>query len=356
MNLKKVILVMAVLFCISYFYNKSNGRDIVAEMKQAAAEGWEEGWNGEINSGAGEVQQNSEPATTSPHQSQNVNKGMSDEEYMSKPITARICLDEYIRRNKVPVISFYERNRFDEIFQNALNSMNQYEVPIYFPGMPDQEAKARYETAFVDNDKKGFPIRMSRNKYEIGTPDTWDSCNFLFYGKPDSTKGGDKLEGDGVLFEYTNIGSYKFFRVVYIGEFEDGRYNGYGQAYYAPDSYNTYDKYILDSYGDRLQEGVYEAMNYLEYEGKFKNGKYNGKGNRYEYLDSESRYMVMFAQQPNFNPEDYDIPAEGFDEKFNQVQKLTREVVVYTGSFSDGYDDNVKLYVNGQETDPEDFQ
>lgn len=351
MNKKNIIIGFMVLFVISYFYNKSHGRDIIAEIKQAAVEGWEEGYNGEISSAPDNIQQSSEAETSKPLE----DKRMSDEEYMSRPITARITLDEYIRRNNVPVVNFSNRAKFDEIFQNALTSMNNYGIPIYTSGMSDQEAVTRYETAFTDTDKKGLPICSSGNKYKVGSQKNWQNCDYIFYGNAKSREGGEKLTGEGIIFHQTNIGSYSFMRIVYMGELKDGYYSGYGQAYYAPDDYSTYDRYILDSYGDRLQEGVYEAMNYLEYEGKFKKGKYNGRGNRYEYLDSESRYMVMLAQQPDFKPENYGIAKADFDIKFNEILKLTREVAVYTGTFSYGEDKNTKLYVYGQETDPKDY-
>lgn len=351
MNKKDIIIGFIVLFVISYIYTKSQGRDLIAEIKQAAAEGWEESYNVDVSSEPDNIQQSSEEEVYKPPEG----KMMSDEEYMSRPITARITLDEYIRRNNVPVISFSKRAKFDEIFQNALTSMNNYGIPIYTSGMPDQEAAARYETAFTDTDKKGLPIYSSGNKYKVGSQKNWENCDYIFYGNAKSREGGEKLTGEGVIFNQTNIGSYKFMRIVYMGELKDGYYSGYGQAYYAPDDYSTYDRYILDSYGDRLQEGVYESMNYLEYEGEFKKGKYSGRGNRYEYLDSESRYMVMLAQQPDFNPENYGLAKADFDIKFNEMLKLTREVAIYTGTFSYGEDKNTNLYVYGRIADPKDY-
>jgi hypothetical protein len=92
--------------------------------------------------------------------------------------------------------------------------------------------------------------------------------NYIYYGETRD----NKPHGEGVLYTYSSSNFLSKVMVpLYIGDFKDGMFNGYGTEFMlASKYYNDVFGYYggLDEYG----------LVFPVYEGYFKNGKYNGEG------------------------------------------------------------------------------
>lgn len=92
-----------------------------------------------------------------------------------------------------------------------------------------------------------------------------------------------------VLFTTNNE---PFIVPKYIGEFEDGRFNGYGILFASDTAYNEDARY----------------MSFIKYEGYFKEGKFEGKGNLYSFAAASA---------------------------FKEIAELSNSILVYSGTFED---------------------
>jgi hypothetical protein len=359
MSKKDVIIGFAVLFGISYGYNKVyKHRDIIKDSAEIAATAWDEGYNEAESTGAV-----SEAAGQPVETAQETNTGLSDEEYLSMPITVRNYLDEYIQRNGIPVKTFSQRSKFNERLQDAVSKIDQYSLPLYnylgYSGILNEYEILQYgQEAFASPDTAGLPIEKYAGSYCVGNADRWDDCDYVFYGDVKSTASLDKLTGSGVIIEQKNMYHVPLWRIVYIGELKDGVYSGYGQQYYAPDEYNRFEEYLMALNGEdtvNLQKGMLTYCNYLEYEGEFEKGKYSGNGNCYEYMSSSNRAFIAYITGPDVDEEMKKSLAEDCDQdKLQKYIDMSREVAVYTGTFKKGNAKKIKCYVLGQSVDPED--
>ena len=71
---------------------------------------------------------------------------------------------------------------------------------------------------------------------------------------------------------------------MYIGTFEDGKFNGYGLMFAEPSSDDTNVLYNLSTRGigdATFQNFNYASVNYVSFEGEFEDGMPNGEGNNF---------------------------------------------------------------------------
>ncbi len=155
---------------------------------------------------------------------------------------------------------------------------------------------------------------------------TLEESNYYYWGELNKSKQPD---GYGVIFEGNELSveEDREYSIKYIGEFKDGRYNGYGAEFVGADEYT--DGY--DSYGDFYSN--LPVMNYIEYEGYFEDGERKGDGIEI-YCDAGS---LLGRIDGNYQLEDV------FDQLVKEINYF-----FYIGSFKDGtYDGNIKIYFAG---------
>lgn len=115
----------------------------------------------------------------------------------------------------------------------------------------------------------------------------------------------NRPHGTGCIYKvispsYTGIfhgnNTVAYLMKVYDGEFEKGKFEGYGRKYYSVESIID----VEDEYGMRyeyarllefyvsltndIQDNIFLSLSPVIYEGEFKNGEYSGEGNYYEYV------------------------------------------------------------------------
>jgi len=131
----------------------------------------------------------------------------------------------------------------------------------------------------------------------------------------------NRPDGIGGLYRKSYDGDKMF--PIYLGEWEDGQYNGYGQIYTGP-------------YGDT-------RYSLISYEGIFEDNKPNGEGIDY-YIEAPSY----------FEKEKYNITyAENFDERLKadgNVKKFVNSVLIFEAKIDrdSGYAKGKEYYKNGE--------
>lgn len=214
----------------------------------------------------------------------NVNVSLSEEG--SKEF-ALLFHDAYVNQFQIDIISFGQRNRV----------------------LSKAESLLRTEPHFL----KSEGALLQESYYSI----TSDFSGSLYYGDLKN----NKPNGLGVICDAVT-GVY-----TYIGNFENGRYSGYGISF-SNTSIETGNIQMAMQNGEISQETadalIYYASNFVTYEGEWKNGKRDGRGNEY-----------MISSEVD-NP-----PLEGF-----WAGDLYPRI--YAGNFSkDKYDGEGKMFLSG---------
>lgn len=133
---------------------------------------------------------------------------------------------------------------------------------------------------------------------------------------------GNTPDGIGVLYEEGYLG--KELLPVYIGEWEDGKYSGYGQLYVAPNGY--YKPHVIT------------------FEGYFENNKPSGKG-----ID----YMVIPPRAEDKNGSLNLTYGENFNERYKvdgEVKKFVDGVLIFSADIDreSGYAKGKEYYKDGK--------
>jgi len=176
---------------------------------------------------------------------------------------------------------------------------------------------------------------LGADRYKL----TAESSNYVYNG---STK-DNYADGFGVLLKYSDFGygaievDGRYYNIVYIGHFEEGRFSGYGLKFYEPDGNEHAIFKNRCSYEPTSEEylAYYHGwLNYAEYEGMFKNGKKNGLGNSY-YADLELRsYLPDIAVETTISDVQYDeliIGSFENDEANGKCKVYTVGTLIYDG-------------------------
>lgn len=172
--------------------------------------------------------------------------------------------------------------------------------------------------------------------------------------------------------------------ITYMGEFKNGRKNGYGVQFYIPDSfyipqtvYNLAENKAVNSgidvyeplseeyyfayeyefgggYSDEYTKAVHDnydsimhnLVNIPIYEGNFKDNKFSGKGN---YSCHFVGFVDEFDYTKSQDSEGFRIAdSEIISKCFEKNDYLMMYAGLYVGTFSNGKPTNAKLYEDGE--------
>ncbi|WP_405117838.1 hypothetical protein MHB43_20165 [Paenibacillus sp. FSL H8-0317] len=209
--------------------------------------------------------------------------------------------------------------------------------------------KDRFSEAKVSKITNGERMFLkSENKYWnlFGDPyykRTLEYENYIYYGETRDSK----PHGEGVLYTYSYSNFLNKVMVpLYIGDFKDGMFNGYGTEFMlASEYYNDVFGYYggLDEYG----------LVFPVYEGYFKNGKYHGEGilsliDEKSSTDEPSNLLKYYKVNK--------LAIESFEKKFEKSEELyyfpdmpiLKTSVRDIGEFKDGKLNGDGKQYNGQ--------
>lgn len=198
---------------------------------------------------------------------------------------------EYANQNDIEITNFRQRKNVLELAtKDNIGDILDKSVPV--------EEKSKF---FSDN---------------IGYKKTLDDSNFYYYGDLDKDS---RPNGWGVLFKYDSNGMN--YIVKYIGEFNEGYFDGYGikslDAYIAGIGDIPVESVLLDEESSIIiQKGEY-------YEGYFKEGFENGDGIRYTKSLESNDYS-------------FDIGEFKKDTWNGQMKVYHGNVLIYDGETKNG--------------------
>lgn len=235
------------------------------------------------------------------------------------PYMSRDYLEEYIKENNIEVYSFKESNKVQKYVENCS------EDPV-----------------FIEKIKK-----VGRNPY-YGI--TKNNPEFLYIGqvkknKPDGIGAilkpveviiDSENEEKAYVTEYEGYTEEVYYVRTYIGEFKDGRPEGYGIEFSVPgDSDYIMQPVDMKIYkGEKIQEGIFESANPRKYEGKFKNGQYSGKGNEFVYMGT------YWEGGEGINIEDYSEYLGENEKKNDKIEDYltgaNQDIIIYSGTYKKG--------------------
>lgn len=153
--------------------------------------------------------------------------------------------------------------------------------------------------------------------------------------------------------------------VTYIGEFKDGRKNGYGIQFYIPDRmyvsrivekkvgemlYNEGIDSDSENYNEKYREYydmLFQGMvNIPIYEGEFKNNRFSGKGN---YSSPYTTIVDEFGFESVDDKDDFrSLDAQIFHNYFEKKDAFMMDVGLYVGTFDNNKPVNAKCYEFGK--------
>ena len=192
-----------------------------------------------------------------------------------------------------------------------------------------------------DNPPEMVPVQPKGGLFsELQYRVTDEKTGYMYQGETDRDGYPD---GIGILYH----GSFKddIPTIVYVGNFEEGYYNGYGLLFSEPDGE---DSAILLSWvsdpndKDTLSALYYSFVNYVTYEGTFKEGSVKGKGNQfYCSLSTELNTLDFFGKE--LIPENiiYTTKVGEFTKFQNgkvdgKAKEYAGGALIYDGEFKDG--------------------
>ena len=113
----------------------------------------------------------------------------------------------------------------------------------------------------------------------------------------------NRPDGIGYIIELQSDDLFVYLNSVYLGNFVDGYYNGYGLLYKCPDGNEIYEYKYYRNYPDdeTFYNGEYrEWLNHVCYEGYFSDGVRSGQGNTYaiEPVTQYDAYYFSFGEIP----------------------------------------------------------
>lgn len=194
-------------------------------------------------------------------------------------------LVDYIDDHKIKI----PKERYKSQMKKALKDDSEM-IAVEISG----SEKVRYSaTAFVS--EYYYVGKMKDN-----VPDGWGKIIRIvtaeeqdYYGCPivdlDSTEWGVSEEDEAIPL------------LVYVGEFEDGYYSGYGWKYADPFEYKEiYEREIGYDYvkaSDDIMQNILTSCNPIEYMGEFKKGLYDGEGVLVSYAAREIPFEMTAEDQ-----------------------------------------------------------
>ncbi len=228
------------------------------------------------------------------------------------PVYSVDYLDAYIEASNIDIPKARKKNVIEKALKNDSEAVCIKQETTLFSSV-DRYVVTREasELMYIGETKDNKPDGVGRIIKLISAREYTENGKIKAEFK-DYTEGGEDYEVIGVL--------------VYVGEFEDGWYNGYGWEHLTPDSEWSSSLYrcrdIGEDYasvGSSLLENVMTTCNPICYMGEFKKGQYHGNGVEISYAARE-------------------LPAgmseEDIVEKFGY--RVDRELGFYVGEFKKG--------------------
>lgn len=256
------------------------------------------------------------------------------------PYLSKEYLQYYIEKNDIKVNIFNKPKKVEDYINNCDGEFVSVERVTGFFQEP-YYAMTRGSTEFV------YMGQMKDNKP--------DGIGALF--KLVNLSMGENDNGELVadVEEYSDW-SYEedtYFARIYIGNFKEGRPEGYGIEFSSPgdDDYFINNIYLDDYENGDYQTAIYDMANPQRYEGEFKEGNYSGQGNAYIYMDSYS-YEADIGDE---NVEEIDLGeySELFgEEKGRKMQEIVsgrnKDITISSGYYEDGeLNGEVRVYELG---------
>ena len=196
------------------------------------------------------------------------------------PVYSVDYLNAYVEANNIDIPKARKKNVIEKALKNNSEAVSVKQETTLFSSV-DRYVVTREATElmYIGETKDNKPDGVGRIIKLISareyTEDGTVRAEFEDY-----TYGGEEFEVIGVL--------------VYVGEFKDGRYDGYGWEHLTPDSEWASSLYrcrdIGEDYvsvGSSLQENVMATCNPICYMGEFKKGQYHGDGINISYAARE---------------------------------------------------------------------
>lgn len=257
---------------------------------------------------------------------ENVVETITPEQLESLPIYSMDYLNAYLEVNNIEVPTVKKKNQIQEALTNdsAMVSLKASEC-FWGEGIEYVATNEQTELQYVGE--------MKDNK-----PHGWGRIMMLVSATEYEDKQGIKIEFN----EYYDAQDDSDIYVVllYVGEFKNGCYNGYGWEYITPftnsdDLANSiYYRNLGYDYvpvGSDIAQNILTTCNPVGYMGEFKNGVYHGDGIMIQYPIREIPIDMDVAKQESL---------------FGA--RLDREIVIYVSEYKNGKrDGECKEYMFG---------
>ena len=283
--------------------------------------------------GNSELNKESELEKTSEDTNVNNGNSITIEEMNTLPIYSLEYLNAYLEINDIEIPKAEKKEEMKKALTNdgEMISLKSYER---FWGKGTEYAATKEQTELL------YVGEMKNNK-----PHGWGRIVMLVSAEEYEDEQGIKIEF-GECY-YTGDNSDIYAVLVYVGEFKDGSYDGYGWEYITPftnsdDLVNSgYSRNLGEDYiqvGNDVAQNILNTCNPVGYMGEFKKGEYHGEGAKIGYAIREIPINMNVAEQ---------------EELFGR--RLDREIVIYVGEYKSGKRDGEnkeymfgKLYYSGE--------
>ena len=163
--------------------------------------------------------------------------------------------------------------------------------------------------------------------------------------KPVSLSIGENDDGELVanIYEYSGWLDDEdiYFVRIYMGNFKEGRPEGYGIEFSTPGDDDYFVRTInLNNYqNEEFQVAIFEMANPRRYEGGFKSGKYSGEGTEYGYMETYS-YGVGSQDENMEEFEDEEYAELLGEEEYRKMQEIlsgsNKDITIISGTYENG--------------------
>lgn len=262
-------------------------------------------------------------ASTSPQKNETSDKDLKEDSTIGTNLSYLEWQDHYASNNGISL------NDFSEERKNILKNMDTI------------NAKAVYMTK--DN-------VLGANRYKM----TSERSKYLYTGEVKD----NYAEGFGILIKTSgfNYGAFeiegKYYNYIYIGNFKEGRFSGYGIEFNEPED-NDYILFgnvcDLENSNEDYSRYYLGWLNYVKYEGMFEKGSKNGLGNGFQtYFDFRQKASAVIGEIPIDNVLYDEVLVGSFkDDKLSGNCKIyTVGQLEYDGEMRNGTKNGYGCYYN----------
>lgn len=254
-------------------------------------------------------------------------KGQVSADAEDAPYLSNQYLRYYIEKNNIEVNTFPELEYIENYINNCkdkavyVEKVNEFFKEPYY-AMTREWTGLMYIGQMQNNKPDGIGALVKPINLSIGENDA---------GEPIAD-----------IYEYSSWSDEEdtYLARIYIGNFKEGRADGYGIEFSTPgdDDYYVSGINLKDYKKEQYQDAIFEMANPRRYEGGFKEGNYSGKGNEYAYMET---YLYETDGESNdeetFDDEEY---SELFGEEGQKVQEMlsgeNKDILILSGIYEEG--------------------